>query len=50
VHALVDAGILTRTRSASDRRSVLLGVSSQTRKLVDRYVNILHAQVPRKKA
>ncbi|MDD2928802.1 MAG: MarR family transcriptional regulator [Sideroxydans sp.] len=48
VHALVDAGILTRSRSASDRRSVQLGVSVQTRKLVDRYVHILHAQVPRK--
>lgn len=49
VHALVDAGILTRTRSDSDRRSVQLGVSSQTRKLVDRYVHILRAQTPVKK-
>ncbi len=50
VHALVDAGILTRTRSTSDRRSVLLGVSSQTRKLADRYVQIMHSHSSGKKA
>lgn len=50
VHALVDAGILTRTRSTSDRRSILLGISAQTRKLVDRYVQLLHNQPARKKS
>jgi len=49
VHALVEAGILTRTRSTSDRRSILLGVSSQTRKLADRYVQLLHSHPSRKK-
>lgn len=49
VHALVDAGILTRTRSDSERRSVRLDVSSQTRKLVDRYVQILRIHRPGKK-
>jgi len=45
VHALVEAGILTRSRSASDRRSVELGVSGQTRKLIDRYVKMLHTHI-----
>lgn len=39
--ALVQSGILTRTRCASDRRSVELGVSDQTRELVERYVQML---------
>ena len=50
VHALVEAGILTRTRSDIDRRSLQLGVSSQTRKLVDRYVHILHTHATKNKA
>lgn len=41
VHALVDAGILTRTRSTNDRRSIELGVSAHTRKLIERYVQLL---------
>lgn len=49
VHTLVDAGILTRTRRESDRRSVELGVSTQTRKLVERYVQLLHDQGKKKR-
>ena len=44
VHALVEAGTLTRTRSETDRRSLKLGVSKQTRKLVERYVQLLYTQ------
>lgn len=49
VHALVEAGILTRTRSQLDRRSIHLRVASPTRKLVDRYVQLLHGQPAKKK-
>ncbi|MFH2135161.1 MAG: helix-turn-helix domain-containing protein [Pseudomonadota bacterium] len=45
VHTLVEEGIITRTRSNSDRRSIELGVSIQTRKLIDRYVKMLHTHV-----
>ncbi len=38
--ALVQNGTLTRTRSPSDRRSVELGVSPQTRELIERYVQM----------
>lgn len=44
VHMLVDAGILTRIRSNKDRRSIELGVSGPTRKLAERYVQMLHTQ------
>lgn len=39
--ALVQNGVITRTRCTSDRRSVELGVSSQTRELIERYVQML---------
>lgn len=39
--ALVQSGVITRTRCASDRRSVELGVSPETHKLFDRYVQTL---------
>lgn len=39
--SLVQDGIITRTRCASDRRSIELGVSSQTRELIERYVRML---------
>ncbi|MFZ3019070.1 MAG: hypothetical protein WA056_11500 [Gallionella sp.] len=39
--SLVQNGIITRTRCASDRRSIELGVSSQTRELIERYVKLL---------
>lgn len=41
--ALVQNGVLTRTRCSSDRRSLELGVSPQTRKLFERYVQTLSA-------
>lgn len=39
--ALVQNGVITRTRCPSDRRSLELGVSAQTRKLFERYVQTL---------
>jgi hypothetical protein len=41
ISALVQNGVLTRTRCASDRRSVELGVSTETRELVESYVQML---------
>lgn len=38
---LVQNGIITRTRCPSDRRSIELGVSPQTRELIERYVQML---------
>jgi hypothetical protein len=38
--ALVQRGVITRTRCASDRRSVELGVSPETRALIERYVQM----------
>jgi len=38
---LVQNGIITRTRCPSDRRSIELGVSPQTRELIERYVQVL---------
>lgn len=45
VHTLVESGVLTRSRSSNDRRSIELGVSAQTRKLIDRYVRTLHTHI-----
>lgn len=39
--ALEQDGVITRTRCPSDRRSVELGVSDQTRELIERYVRML---------
>jgi len=39
--SLVQNGIITRTRCASDRRSIELGVSTQTRELIESYVQLL---------
>lgn len=39
--ALVQDGVITRTRCASDRRSLELGVSAHTRALIERYVEML---------
>ncbi len=41
ISVLVQNGIITRTRCASDRRSVELKVSTRTRELVERYVQML---------
>lgn len=41
ISVLVQNGIITRTRCTSDRRSVELGVSTKTRELVERYVQML---------
>lgn len=41
IGSLVQNGIITRTRCASDRRSIELGVSPQTRELIERYVQLL---------
>ena len=41
VSALVQNGVITRTRCTSDRRSVELGVSDQTRELIGCYVQML---------
>jgi DNA-binding MarR family transcriptional regulator len=41
VYTLVQNGIITRVRCSTDRRSVELGVSVQTRKLIERYVQML---------
>lgn len=38
--SLVQSGVITRTRCISDRRSVELGVSPQTRALIERYVQM----------
>ncbi|MCK9201074.1 MAG: hypothetical protein M0P59_10890 [Gallionella sp.] len=39
--SLVQNGIITRTRCVSDRRSIELGVSTHTRELIERYVQLL---------
>lgn len=41
IGSLVQNGTITRTRCASDRRSIELGVSAQTRELIECYVQLL---------
>lgn len=41
IGSLVQSGIITRTRCASDRRSIELGVSFHTREQIEGYVQML---------
>lgn len=44
VSQLVETGILLRNRCEHDRRSIELGVSESTRKLVERYLRMMQRQ------
>jgi hypothetical protein len=41
VCSLVESGVITRTRCPLDKRSIRLGISGPTRKLIERYVRLL---------